>query len=164
MADLVLHTLSVGGGLLAVSQLPGKDGDYAGDFAFLRDWRPAIVLTLTTRAELVTTGAEALGQDIKESGARWLHLPVEDFGTPDATFMSAWDSVKSDALAALKGQGRVLVHCKGGCGRSGMVALRLMVEAGEPAVDALLRLRRIRPCAIETDAQMRWAVTGLSQD
>jgi hypothetical protein len=29
-------------------------------------------------------------------------------------------------------------------------------------VGALLRLRKIRPCAVETDAQVRWAVTGLA--
>jgi len=41
-----------------------------------------------------------------------------------------------------------------------MAALRLMVEAGEDANDALLRLRSIRPCAVETDAQMIWAQQG----
>jgi protein-tyrosine phosphatase len=45
----------------------------------------------------------------------------------------------------------------GGCGRSGSVALRLMVETGEAAADAFIRLRAARPCAVETDAQYRWA-------
>ena len=61
---------------------------------------------------------------------------------------------------ALTGRGRVLIHCKGGCGRSGMVALRLMIEAGEAPDEALARLRSVRPCAVETDAQMRWAMSA----
>ena len=61
---------------------------------------------------------------------------------------------------ALRGGGRVLVHCRGGCGRSGMVALRLMIEAGEAPDEALSRLRSVRPCAVETKAQMGWAMAA----
>jgi len=39
-----------------------------------------------------------------------------------------------------------------------MAVLRLMIEAGEEAGDALARLRSLRPCAIETHAQMAWAL------
>src|SRR5690606_33735699 len=58
---------------------------------------------------------------------------------------------------ALEGGGRVLVHCLGGCGRSGMVALRLMIGAGETPEVALRHLRGVRPCAVETEAQLAWA-------
>jgi protein-tyrosine phosphatase len=50
-----------------------------------------------------------------------------------------------------------LVQCFGGCGRSGMVALRLMRRTGLPADLALSHLRAIRPCAIETTEQEHWA-------
>jgi protein-tyrosine phosphatase len=58
----------------------------------------------------------------------------------------------------LRSGGRVLVHCFGGCGRSGMAALRLMVAAGEGPESALHRLRASRACAVETEAQRLWAV------
>ena len=164
MADLVIHALGVGGGSLAISQMPGRGGDYSADLDFIRDWKPSLVITATTRGELVEMGADTLGADIQESGARWVHLPIKDFGVPDTQVMDMWPDASAAALSALKGKGRVLIHCKGGCGRSGMLALRLMVEAGEDAVDALLHLRKVRPCAVETDPQLRWAVTGLAQD
>ena len=163
MADLVIHALGVGGGLLALSQMPGLKGGYKDDLEFIRDWKPSLVITATTRGELADAQVEILSKDIPESGARWLHMPIVDYGTPDERFMEKWPDASAATLSALKGGGRVLIHCKGGCGRSGMLALRLMVEAGEEAVDALMRLRKIRPCAIETDAQLRWAVTGLLQ-
>ena len=43
-----------------------------------------------------------------------------------------------------------------------MAALRLMVEAGEDGVAALARLREMRPCAVETEAQMAWALAPQS--
>lgn len=164
MADLVIHALGVGGGSLAIAQLPGLLGDYGADLDFIRDWKPSLVLTATTRGELADAGAESIGADMQESGTRWLHLPIRDLGTPNAAFLEDWPDASAAILSALKGRGRVLIHCKGGCGRSGMLALRLMVESGEDAVEALLRLRKVRPCAVETDPQLRWAVTGIVPD
>jgi hypothetical protein len=38
-----------------------------------------------------------------------------------------------------------------------MIVLRIMVEFGENPDKALQRLRRIRPCAVETKDQENWA-------
>jgi len=160
MANIAFYALSVGGGVLGISQLPGLGGDYAGDLEDIRAWRPSIVITLTTGGELVDHGATTLGADLRARASRWEHLPIPDFGTPDQSFEDEWPEVAEKALSALRGGGRVLLHCKGGCGRSGMVALRLMIEAGESADDALGHLRAVRPCAVETDEQFEWAQKG----
>jgi protein-tyrosine phosphatase len=89
--------------------------------------------------------------------SRWVHLPVPDFAAPGPEVLAQWPSVSHMARKALAGGGRVLVHCKGGCGRSGMVVLRLMIEFGEAPEQALARLRAVRPCAVETQEQMDWA-------
>ena len=157
--DFVIHALQVGEGILALSPLPGRGGDYDADLEHLREWQPAMLITLTTEVEMVEKGVRHLGQDIQDRGARWVHLPIRDFGVPDAEVEEKWPEVSRIARKALSGGGRVLIHCMGGCGRSGMTALRLMVEAGEDPQAALTRLRRVRPCAVETDAQMKWAVT-----
>lgn len=160
MSAFVIHALLVDGGILALCPLPGGTGHYAEDMAHLRDWRPAMVLSLTTAPEMVAEGVADLGSDIQELGTRWVHLPVSDFGVPDETVEAVWSATSPAALAALGGGGRVLIHCRGGCGRSGMAALRLMIEAGEPADEALRRLRAVRPCAVETQEQETWARGG----
>jgi len=55
--------------------------------------------------------------------------------------------------------GKVFAHCYGGKGRSGMVLLRLMVERGLDPDQALQDLRRVRPGAVETQAQWLWAIS-----
>lgn len=112
---------------------------------------------MTQQDELDRKGAGSLGQDLRNEGIDWLHVPVVDFGVPPTM---NWNSLRDRVLADLDRGGRVLVHCFGGCGRSGMMALRLMIAAGEDADAALARLRQIRPCAVETDAQMAWALSG----
>lgn len=160
MDGLVIYALPVGGGTLAIASLPGRGGDYRGDLGVFNEWKPGIVISMTTEAEMVEVGGENLGSDIQALASRWYHLPVRDFETPDAETAALWPEVSRNVRQALRGGGRVIVHCRGGCGRSGMVALRLMVECGEEPFKALRRLRALRDCAVETKAQMQWAFAG----
>lgn len=153
-----VHALSVGGGILALCPLPGAEGGYVDDLEHIRGWAPAMVISLTTDLEMYKTRSQSIGSDLQAQGTRWAHLPIEDYGVPDIEFMDRWPDISAFACRALMGGGRVLVHCKGGCGRSGMVVLRLMIESGEAPDEALARLRAVRPCAVETDAQLEWAL------
>ena len=160
MSGLVIYALTVADGTLALASLPGRGGDYRGDLDVFHEWKPGIVITLTTEAELAEVGGGNLGSDIQAMASRWYHLPVADFGVPGADFEAKWPEVSRQVRRALRGGGRAIVHCRGGCGRSGMVALRLMVECGEDRFQALKRLRALRDCAVETEAQLQWSFAG----
>ncbi len=160
MPGMTIHALPLGRGTLAVCPLPGRGGHYRKDLALIRDWQPGLVISLTTQVEMIAVGARFLGADVQGMGCRWRHLPISDFATPGPEIQRLWPETSQAARRALAGGGRVLVHCNGGCGRSGMIVLRLMIEAGEPAATALAHLRRIRPCAIETEKQMQWALAA----
>ena len=54
----------------------------------------------------------------------------------------------------LRSGGDVLVHCKGGLGRAGMIAARLLVELGMAPEQAIREVRRARKGAIETPSQL----------
>lgn len=148
--------LAAGGGWLGICPLPGRYRSYEADLAVVLDWRPDAVLTLTTLLEMTRHGAERLGSDLTARGVAWHCLPVADYGVPSEDVAAEWP----DLGPLLAGGGRVLAHCYGGCGRSGMALLRLMVLAGEAGPQALERLRAVRPCAVETEAQRDWAFAG----
>ena len=61
MAGIVIHALPVGGGILALCPMPGRDGAYADDIEHIREWRPALVITLVTAAEMAAQNAVPLG-------------------------------------------------------------------------------------------------------
>lgn len=153
MGGFAIAALPVAGGTLALSPLPEGEQPLAALTAFA----PALVVTLTETAEMQALGAAGLPDRLARAGIAWLHWPVADYGVPGAG--ADRGALTARILAVLSGGGRVLVHCRGGCGRSGMVALAVMTAAGEDPAAALARLRAVRPCAIETEAQMSWAVT-----
>lgn len=143
-------------GVKGICPMPGRTGDYPRDLAALLAWRPRMVVTLAETGELAARGAASLPADLAANGIEWLHLPIPDFGTPPRGLRQEWPEISQ----RLQPFDRMIVHCMGGCGRSGMILLRLMIDAGEAPESAVTRLRTARPCAVETKAQMRWA-TGL---
>ena len=157
MAEFVVSDVEAGGGRIGLAPLPGRGGRFDLDFTQLVAWDPALVISMTTMSEMESRGAGGLGRDLAALGIAWEHLPVVDFGTPGGAIDEAWPALSLVARSILVGGGKVLVHCHGGCGRSGMIVLRLLVELGEEAEAALARLRGVRPCAVETEEQFVWA-------
>lgn len=85
----------------------------------------------------------------------WHHLPIRDVSVPCARFEAQWQD-RGEALRSLLRHGfKVLVHCKGGLGRAGTIAARLLAELGTDPADAVSMVRKVRPGAIETEAQRR---------
>ncbi len=153
-----MHALRVGGGIVAMSPLPGAGGDFYGDLDHMANWRPALVISLVTHVELVEAGAQDLGQDIQDKGNRWVHLAVRPGAGANANMAEVWPQVSEQARRALMGGGRVLMHSLRGGGRCGMAVLRLMIEAGEAPDEALDRLTAVHPGAIGTSEQIAWAL------
>jgi len=160
MGRFEIATVPVGAGRVGICPVPGGAGNYLGDLTAVLAWRPALVMTMVTVEELMRAGAAGLPSDLALRDIGWRHLPVEDFAAESAELVARWDGASAEAHGTLEAGGGVLVHCRGGCGRSGMAALRLMVEAGEAPEPALARLREVRPCAVETGEQKAWAFAG----
>lgn len=144
------------GGRIGICRLPGRFGRFSADLDEIRLWAPDFVVTMTTQMEMDQANAADLGKQLETLGIGWVHLPVADYGGIGEDNARRWSCVSLELQKILNDGGRVLVHCRGGHGRSGMMALRLLVEQGERPEDAVIRIREARPGAIETDEQMAW--------
>lgn len=167
LADMTIEPFRIferaapGGGRLGLCRLPGRTGDLPGDVGVIADWAPALVVSLTETAEMVRYGASGLADRLHAVGLAHLHWPIRDFGVPDRA-EPGWPVLAALLHARLDAGEGVLVHCLGGQGRSGMVAMRLLVERGMPPEAALAAVRAVRPQAVETEPQRRWAAEGPS--
>ena len=162
---LQIATVSVPGtsGAVGLTLCPGKKDTAAMTGAWNRDldidvlaihaWGANAVVCLMEGFELKQLDVEKLPTTVERQGMRWLHLPIRDVSVPSAAFEKEWAAKGQELRAILSGGGRVLVHCKGGLGRSGIVAARLLVEFGMKPEAAIALVRKHRSGAIETSAQ-----------
>lgn len=127
--------------------------DLCLDLDAVRVWGASAVVTLVTSAELRDLKVETMGGEVTARGMRWFHLPIEDVSTPTTEWERDWLSANSALHAVLDIGGRVLVHCKGGLGRAGLVAGRLLIERGMKPDAAIAAVRAVRRGAVETSAQ-----------
>lgn len=154
-----------GPGLIGMTICPGKKGesvygaawdrDLATDLEAIKAWGAECVVTLMEDFEFPMLGIPDFPAVMAVQPFEWLHLEIRDADVPDGRFETAWPLAREKLLAVLERGGRVLVHCRGGLGRTGLVVARLLVEQGLPPDEAIRQTRAVRLGAIETREQER---------
>lgn len=100
---------------------------------------------------LVSLTEKPLSEEaVRQSGMRYLHLPVADMEPPTledvCRFMDFVEQAQRSKLP-------VVVHCRAGMGRTGTLLACYLVHRDCPPEEALAQIRRRRPGSIETLAQ-----------
>ena len=159
-------------GSLGITHCPGRNRiDSAGyqwkrilrdDLRDLMAWGAGAVLTLVEKYEFAQLGVPEFAAEMRRSRLVWYHMAIPDMSTPGKVFDEAWSRDGAHIFGSLHTGGRLLVHCAGGLGRSGMVAAKLLTALGVPANHAIDAVRRARPGAIETGGQLDYVLNGPS--
>ena len=156
-------TYPEGPGLIGLTLCPGKRqlGGLAGTcerelgqgLAVIRDWPATTVVTLIEDQEFQRLEVESLPEEVRRRGMEWLHLPIVDCRAPDSRFISAWHAVGPRLHRKLAEGENILIHCRGGLGRSGTVAAQLLIEVGVDCREAIRQVRAARRYAIDSGEQ-----------
>ena len=151
------------GGTVGMTFCPGKkqpnshsghwNRDLAKDLAVIKSWGAEAVVTLMEPQELAWVSVSELGEAVEALGLDWYHLPIRDVHPPGQRFENRWVLYGLRLRRLLRRGGKVVLHCRGGLGRTGTVAARLLVELGLPPNEAIAAVRAARPGTIETPAQ-----------
>lgn len=150
------------GGRIGIALCPGKKDSYGAFAAWDRDldldldevqkWGATAVVSLITAREMEDLEVSGLRQAVHDRHMEWWHLPIRDGCPPGSRFETGWKSAGEAVRDRLHMGFDVFVHCKGGLGRAGTVAARLLVELGEGGVEAIGSVREAKKGAIEN----RW--------
>ncbi|MBI1889855.1 MAG: isochorismatase family protein [Burkholderiales bacterium] len=139
---------------VGLTLLPGRK-DYgrnlSEDMAALRMQGATHLLTLVTADELAGYGVETLSDCASNMGISVLHEPIID---QQACATEQMNRIKVWIDEALSRNGRVVIHCVAGLGRSGMVAAAYLSHYGHTPESAIQLVRTSRsPRALETAMQ-----------
>ncbi|TXM66861.1 ADP-ribosylglycohydrolase family protein [Methylobacterium sp. WL120] len=127
--------------------------DLRTDLEAISEWGASTVVSLIETPEIETLQVEAIGEECRRLGLTWIHLPIPDVSTPTEAFEASWVTVGEGLRSVLRNGFSITVFCKGGLGRSGTIAARLLTELGADPAEAIRIVREARPGAIETEAQ-----------
>ncbi|GLI69801.1 hypothetical protein VaNZ11_014502, partial [Volvox africanus] len=152
------------GGRLGLTFCPGKHISARDGTQYCRDLRTDLarlrlvhgvhtIVCLLPEAELRYLKVRSYAAAVEEHGMEYLHLPIIEMAAPRDVSQAA--SVV-DAVADRLQEGRtVVMHCKAGVGRAGMMAACVLVRLGVrvgPA-EAIAAVRQHRRGAVESRRQ-----------
>lgn len=102
-------------------------------WSLIRDWVAQTLVSLIEDNEFELLGVPELPEMTENLGIRWIYLPIVDLDIPDGRFEETWETAGKELRQLLADGGKVVLHCRGGLGRTGMIAARLLVEfTGSP--------------------------------
>jgi ADP-ribosyl-[dinitrogen reductase] hydrolase len=166
IAEVSFHN---GEGGLGLTTCPGKkdlykwNRDLEEDLSVIRKWGASTVVTLIEMHEFELLKVGRLGELVEKLGMRWIHLPIRDVDVPDERFEKQWVVAGPEIHDRIDAGEKILIHCRGGLGRTGLVAGLILVERGCVPCDAIQQVRAARRGAIETAAQEQYVLRAKAQ-
>jgi protein-tyrosine phosphatase len=152
-------------GRLGITFAPGKNNDSYDMHTWRRDlgldldrmretYSTEVVVTLVTEEEMEWMEIPDLGRETEKRGMEWLWYPIEDLEAPPGEEFLEVMEFLGKVLSRLE-EGRVVAaHCRGGLGRSGMIAACLLALRGVTPREAIRAVRRARgEGAVEMEEQ-----------
>ena len=150
-------------GVIGMTFCPGKKGpslysgswdrDLGKDLAAIVDWGADAVISLVEEFEFELLMVPDFKRQVQKFKLEWFHFPIIDVSVPGERFDKAWAYEGNKIRGILARGGKIVLHCRGGLGRTGLVAARLLVEFGLEPSDAIKQVRASRLGAIETKEQ-----------
>jgi len=142
-------------GRLAIMPRP-RGGDWLEDET--KSWRQSginVVVSLLTSDEIEELNLDAEGELCHVNQIEFVSFPIEDRGVPSS--MGSFKNLVSSLGDHLANGRNVVIHCRQGIGRAGLVAIALLVAAGVEKDAAVARVSSARGCLVpETSDQRQW--------
>ncbi len=157
--------LPVEAAALVLTPCPGtKELGLVESIQQLKDAGVKAIVTALTTEEMQSKQVEELGSLAQAQGMLWIHLPIEDDSVPDEMFALNWPSVSPQLQNLLKQGGKVVLHCMGGSGRTGLLAGHLLLDMNWELDTIISEVQALRPGAFTKPEQREYIAQVAKND
>jgi protein-tyrosine phosphatase len=113
------------------------------------------LVCLLTQEEISLLGLEKEKEECASRNIKFIHFPVADFGVPGE--MQEMISLAEALNAEISKGKKVIAHCRGGIGRSSLLACALLMQQGITCKEAIALVSKKRDRKVpETAEQEAW--------
>ena len=128
---------------------PGtKQADLSSSVKTIKQAGATSIVTMLSDEELAQLEVTELGNTITSAGLKWFQLPVEDDAEPNLDFEERFSEVRDELLKQIESGETIAIHCRGGSGRTGLMAAILLLESGAYWTDVKPLIQSMRPKAL----------------
>lgn len=161
---MTTHPLTVvpldNGAQFIFTPCPGtKDSDLTSSVQTIREAGADAVITTLSDQEIEQLQVSGLGEEISRAGMHWFQLPIEDDESPDELFLEQFSEVKSMLSSLIDDKATIAIHCRGGSGRTGLMAAILLLEKGLDWSAIKTRIQAARPKSLTLEPHTNFLKT-----
>ena len=147
--ELVINPGTAATAALLFTPCPGTKGvDIKTSLQQLKAAGAVALISLTPDSEMQQLQVNDIPTLCRELGLGWFHCPIEDDHAPLTDFAAAWQQASPLVHQLLDAGKTVVIHCKGGSGRTGLMAAQILLERGNNKEAVKSRVQALRPFAL----------------
>ena len=151
--ELVLE----GSAALIFTPCPGTKGESLNaSLLTLKQAGASAIITLMPTEEMERNAVTDLPERCAELELEWFQCPIEDDHAPQADFATAWQSAGPMVHQLLDEGKTVAIHCKGGSGRTGLMAAQILLERGQSKAAVKSAVQALRPYALTLEPHVQY--------
>jgi len=147
-------------GSIGMCMCPGRNNhkkwsrDFITDLQVLKTHNVEFVVTLMTNAELQKMGLSDVAERLASENIDSIHYPISDKWIPGSNddFLNFIQII----VEKIKLGKKIVVHCNGGKGRTGLTVVACLIKLGVTQLEAISKIRNVRPGMLQNPAQQMY--------
>ena len=157
MLPTIYEVTKIQDGTLSVMAKPVPGEWIEDEFSGLKRLGIDRIVSLLEDFEQIEIGLGSEEELCRKNGMEYTSFPIPDRGLPNTDAAKKLATKLHNEICAGK---HVVIHCRAGIGRTGIIAGSILVESGITADDALSLISKVRGVQVpDTEEQVQWLKT-----